>query len=260
MAQQGKYFMIVSKLGGHVLGPEGGSTAPGARLVTCPRNDGDDRLYWYTDALTGTLRNKASGHCIHVSGTDATMNDYSKGNNCQQFVIEGNLVKNRTDGKVLDISGNNPNTGVPICVWAPHGGNNQAWDCLCQRPKYFMLKGEASGRVIDIMGASKAAGAKICLYDASKNDNQLWYEDRNGLIRSKLNDFVFDGTTDDITMQPYEPNNPNRAWVLKGAAVAQLANPSKVLDVRKANTGNGSTICVYDNRDAGHQKWSVQYV
>lgn len=261
MAQNGKYFMLVSKLSGHVVGPEGGSEGAGVKLTTCSRNDNDDKLFWYTDPLSGCLRNKKTGLCFNISGScDATVDNYTKGNPCQQFVVEGNTVKNRCDGRVLDVSGNNPNTGAALCVWKYHGGSNQHWDTVFQKPKYFMLRGEASGKVIDITGASKAAGTKICIYDENRQDNQLWYEDKNGLIRSKLNDFVFDGSSGEVTMQPYEPSNPNRSWVLHGTAVAMLANPGKVLDVLKERRDNGATICVYDNRNAGHQKWAVVYV
>ena len=64
----------------------------------------------------------------------------------------------------------------------------------CRRPQYFLLRGEKSGRVIDVESSNRAAGAKICLWDANNGDNQQFYEDRNGLVRSKLNDFVFDGS------------------------------------------------------------------
>jgi hypothetical protein len=258
---EGKYFMLVSKLSGCAFGPEGGSAAPGVRLVTVARNDNDDKLYWYADPLTGTIRNKVSGLCLSVQGDcNLVQSAVEAGNPKQSWILEKNVVKNRTDQRVLDITGNNPNVGVPICAWAPHGGGNQQWDVVFQRPKYFVLVGEASGKAIDICGANRSPGAKICIYDRNNNDNQLWYEDHMGLVRSKLNDFVFDNSGDDIVMQPFEPNNPRRAWVVQGNAIAQLAKPSQVLDVRKESCENGATICSYDNRGASNQKWAVQYV
>jgi len=258
---EGKFFLLVSKLSGHALGPEGGTDAPGARLVTVPRNDNDDRQAWFSDAVTGTLRNKNSGLCINVEADgNATLQRYEAGRPSQQFLLDGNLVKNRADSRVLDIVGSNPGVGAAICVWQMHGGPNQQFDPAFQKPKYFVLKGEKSGKAIDIEGCSKAAGAKICIYDINKGDNQLWYEDRLGLIRSKLNDFVFDSSGSEITMQPYAPNNAHRAWVLAGSAVAQLSNPTKVLDVCKESNENGARICAYDNRGAPHQKFAALYV
>jgi len=81
-----------------------------------------------------------------------------------------------------------------------------------------------------------------------------------GLIRSKLNDFVFDGSGSDIVMQPYEPSNAHRSWVLNGAAVSKLADPKVVLDVKGEKCDNCANICAYQNRGAAHQKWSIVYV
>jgi len=170
------------------------------------------------------------------------------------------VVKNRKDGRVLDIIGGNPNVGVQLCAWAPHGGANQQFDATFQGPRYFLLKSEHSGRVIDIAEGNRGAGARICIWDAHKSDNQQWYEDRNGIIRSKLNDFVFDGSGGDIHMQPYEPNNPNRQWAVSGAAVVQASNPSNCLDVKGGSGDNGTAICSYQNKGQPNQKWSLVYV
>jgi len=258
---QGKYFMLISKLGGHSLGPEGGSTAPGARLLTVPKYENDDRQYWYSDAITGTIRNKANGFCITVGGDcNITLQPFQANQPSQQWHIHGDTVKSKNDDRVLDITGENPNVGVPLCAYKGHGGKNQAWDKVFQKPKFFTIKGEQSGRMIDIEGANKAAGTKICVYDATGKDNQLWYEDAAGLIRSKLNDFVFDGSGKEVTMQPYEPSNANRAWVLNGVLICQLANPKIVLDVIGQNTANVTKICAYQQTGNANQKWSVQFV
>ena len=47
---------------------------------------------------------------------------------------------------------------------------------------------------MDIKGGDDDEEARIILYKQrdEDNDNQLWYEDRNGFIRSKMSDFVFD--------------------------------------------------------------------
>lgn len=260
----GKYFMFVSKLSGCALGPEGGNTGAGARLVTLAKTDGDDRILYFIDPLTGTMRNKASGLCITAEGeSNAVFQPYAAGKAGQQkWVFANNTIKNSTDGRVLDITGESSACNVPVCCWAHHGHNNQLWDRVAQPAKFFTLKGEASGRALDISGMNKSPGAKICIYDENKGDNQQWYEDSAGLIRAKLNDFVFDDTdgSGDICMQPYEANNPHRSWILHGAAVAQLSNPEVVLDVRKESNENGATVCAYKNRNAGHQKWKVQYV
>jgi len=258
---EGKYFVLVSKLSSFAAGVE--SSSPGARLLTVARNDEDDKQLWYIERLSGTIRNKSNQLCIHCTEDgNAVVKSYEKDNVSQQFVVEGNYVKLRSDGRVLDISGASSDKGIPLCIWEKHPESelNQLFDAVFTRPRYFMLKGEQSGRVIDIAEDNSAPGAKIGLYDIQKTDNQLWYEDREGLIRAKLNDFVFDDSNGDICMQPYDAKNPHRAWVLSGSAVAQLSNPTKVLDVKEEQTDNCSPICSYDNHNADNQRWSLEYV
>jgi hypothetical protein len=259
---EAKFYQLVSKHSGCALGPENNNDAPGARLVTVARNEGDQRQFWFTDALSGTIRNMVSGLCISIAGDgNAIMQPYQANLKAQQFALEGNptIVKN-ADGRALDITGAKTNVGVPICAYKLHGKANQQWDLAFARPQYFLLRGEKSGRVIDVESSNRAAGAKICLWDANNGDNQQFYEDRNGLVRSKLNDFVFDGSSSDVAMQPWEPNNPNRSWVLSGGAVVLLAKQSMVLEVKGAKDEGGSRFCAFQNKGAAHQRFTMQFV
>jgi len=256
---EGKFFVLVSKLSGSAVGFDNGSTTK--RLVTVPRNDEDEQQLWYVDQLSTTIRNKANQLCIYCTDDgNAALQSYEKGSASQQFVIDGNFVKLRKDGRVLDISGDSSENGVPLCVWEQHGETNQLFDTVFVRPRYFMLKGEQSGRVIDIVECNLAPGAKICIFDIQKTDNQLWYEDRTGLVRAKQNDFVFDDSAGDVCMQPYDANNPHRSWVINGAAVAQLSNPTQVLDVKGEECCNEAKLCSYENHNGPNQRWIVEYV
>ena len=51
-----------------------------------------------------------------------------------------------------------------------------------------------NGKVMDVEGADTEAGTKVIMYDKNDSapDNQLWYEDKYGVIHSKLNDFALD--------------------------------------------------------------------
>jgi hypothetical protein len=254
---EGKYFVLVSRLNGNTLGIE--NSSPGSRVVTVARNDSDEKQQWYRDLLSGSIRNRSNDLSIHEgSDSNAVLQKTEKGNSAQQFSLEGQLVMNRSNNKVLDITGANKNTGTPLCVWAQNSAVNQQWDPVYQNPKYFVIKGKDSKRAIDIEGASRNPGAKICLYDVHKKDNQMWYEDSFGRIRSKLNDFVFDSSSGDITMQPFDPNNPNRSWVISGKTIVQSANPSIALDVKGAKTDNGAAICGYNCHGGNNQQWSFK--
>lgn len=66
-----------------------------------------------------------------------------------------------------------------------------------QKPKYFYIKSELNGRVLDIEGENRAPGAKILMWDQKRGPtaaNQLWYEDQQGILRSKLNEFSIDAS------------------------------------------------------------------
>ena len=55
------------------------------------------------------------------------------------------------------------------------------------------------GKVMDVAGAETSPGARVIMYQRKETpeDNQLWYEDKNGVIRSKLSDMILDGTGED---------------------------------------------------------------
>lgn len=255
---EGKYFVLVSKLNGCALGIE--SSSPGSRLVTVQRNDGDEKQQWYVDLLSGTIRNRSNDLSIHVgSDNNAVLQGNEKGNSAQQFRLDGQLVLHGSSNRALDITGANRNCGAAICVWQQNGQDNQKWDAVFQSPRYFVIKGKDSKRAIDIEGANKSAGSKICLYDIHKKDNQLWYEDRDGRIRSKLNDFVFDSSSGDIQMQPFDPSNPNHSWVIDGTTIVQASNPNTVLDVKDNKTDNGAAICAWKSHGGKNQQWAIKY-
>ncbi len=58
--------------------------------------------------------------------------------------------------------------------------------------KYFAIRNQSSELVLDVHGASAKAGAAVILYKHKddRSNNQLWYEDQQGYIRSKLNDYL----------------------------------------------------------------------
>ena len=53
------------------------------------------------------------------------------------------------------------------------------------------------GKVLDVRGENRFAGAQVVVYTAwpEPRDNQLWYEDTQGVIRSRLNDFALDSSS-----------------------------------------------------------------
>lgn len=63
-------------------------------------------------------------------------------------------------------------------------------------PRFFFLRSTMNNKVVDIRGGDPNPGGKAIMYDQQDGyqDNQLWYEDKYGVVRSKLNDFALDSS------------------------------------------------------------------
>ena len=70
-------------------------------------------------------------------------NDYECG---QRWQTQGDCIRNRDDGKVLDIADHNSDAGARVCCWDHNGGPNQSWSfdyqsvqCHCKISFFSML-------------------------------------------------------------------------------------------------------------------------
>ena len=79
-------------------------------------------------------------------------------------------------------------------------------------PRFFFLRSAMNGKVVDIRGGSADPGAKVIMYEQGDgySDNQLWYEDKYGVIRSKLNDLVMDSSGKNISEIIIKTNHLNK--------------------------------------------------
>ena len=50
------------------------------------------------------------------------------GSSVQEWERDGDKVRNRNDGQVVDIMGENDDNGAKMCKYSEHGGTNQQWD------------------------------------------------------------------------------------------------------------------------------------
>nr|2DRY_A Chain A, 29-kDa galactose-binding lectin [Lumbricus terrestris]2DRY_B Chain B, 29-kDa galactose-binding lectin [Lumbricus terrestris]2DRZ_A Chain A, 29-kDa galactose-binding lectin [Lumbricus terrestris]2DRZ_B Chain B, 29-kDa galactose-binding lectin [Lumbricus terrestris]2DS0_A Chain A, 29-kDa galactose-binding lectin [Lumbricus terrestris]2DS0_B Chain B, 29-kDa galactose-binding lectin [Lumbricus terrestris] len=128
-------------------------------------------------------------------------------------------------------------------------------------PKFFYIKSELNGKVLDIGGQNPAPGSKIITWDQKKGPtavNQLWYTDQQGVIRSKLNDFAIDASHEQIETQPFDPNNPKRAWIVSGNTIAQLSDRDNVLGVIKSDKGASAHICAWKQHGGPNQKFIIE--
>ncbi len=61
--------------------------------------------------------------------------------------------------------------------------------------KYFFLSNKMNKTVMDVRGSNRRANAEVIMYKLHHGDNQQWYQDDEGIIRSKMNDFALDSSS-----------------------------------------------------------------
>ena len=61
-----------------------------------------------------------------------------------------------------------------------------------REPAFFMIVSALNDKCVDVQGGNFEEGTRIITWDKHGGDNQQWYEDKNGVIRSKVGDFALD--------------------------------------------------------------------
>lgn len=124
---QRQNYVIVSEMNGKVLDVEGGNTNPGAHVIVWDRHVPPTKNQtFYTDPQ-GFLRSALNDFALDgAGGQQVSLQPFNGGAN-QQWVIEGNTVRNRSNGEVLDISGGSQHNGAKVLSYRQGTGNNQRW-------------------------------------------------------------------------------------------------------------------------------------
>lgn len=273
MAPVGRHFRLVSRINGFVLGlgsaaHGAGPSAIDAPVITCEKNElEDDVQVWFEDKVTGTIQLRVNGLCLHIGDDNILrVRPVETGNSGQQWSFKDGLIQNANDpDRVLDISGSKTEPGASVCSWSVHGGSNQLWDQEFVNPKFFYLKSELSGKVLDIEGQCPDPGTKLCVWDQKPEEsasNQLWSIDRQGILRSRMNDFAIDySDSQELTMQLFDSGRAGfQSWVIQGSQVALKSKPDKVFDIADENMDSGARVCVWDAHGGANQKWTIEYV
>ena len=67
---EGKYFVIKSRLSGHVLDVKGGEISPQTQVIMWPRKEGEEsNQVWVEDHLAGCIRPSTNDElCLTVNG------------------------------------------------------------------------------------------------------------------------------------------------------------------------------------------------
>lgn len=264
MSGQGKFFYIRSYLNGLVLDVQNSNQYPGAPVGTWHQKpDGNDNQLFYEDPASNTIRTKLNDYCLDIQDDSLVIQPFQPGNITQEWMIAGNRIQSRINpNQVLDIADNNQDAGARVGVWDFNGGPNQQWSIEYTAPRYFYIRSAMHGKVVDIRGADPSPGGKVITYDQQEGmaDNQLWYEDKYGIIRSKLNDFAFDSSEGGLKMQPYDPSIPTMQWILMGNRIANRIDPSYVMDIKGGSSGNNVRLISYEYNSGDNQHWLLDYV
>lgn len=264
--KKGHCFYIKSYLNGYCLDVEGNSTDPGARVLMFepkPAEEAANQL-WYMHAHTSTIRNVATDLCLEIDGDSGRVNPYEPGNPGQMWAVAGDFLLNLEDkGKVLDVVGASHDLCADICSYDRHGEVNQRWYFENVPRKYFRIVSRLNeDKVLDISGNDDSAGAEVIIFDKKHDltDNQLWYCDSTGLIRSKLNGFVLDGSDGDIKMQECNRSCHDQGFVYSNGRILNPHKKDRVLDIKGSSDDNCTNICEWDFHGGKNQLWRIEFV
>ncbi|MCB2407865.1 family 43 glycosylhydrolase [Hymenobacter lucidus] len=102
------------------------------------------------------------------------------GLNCQQWNLtpDGNGEYKITSavgaGLAADVTGNNPNNGAKLALYAYSGAANQRFKVERTNGGRYVLSSVNGGRVVEVPACATAAGVQLALYDYLGNACQQW--------------------------------------------------------------------------------------
>merc|ERR1712076_34724 len=242
MGGNGKFFTIRSNLNGLVLDIQDNMANPGNPVKTWDFNGGDNQL-WFQDFGKCCIRSKLDeNYCLEIMGGDLCVN-----------------LVNDYEGNVLDIADHNADPGARVCTWGGNGGPNQSWSFDYQPPQYCYIKNAATGKALDVANNDSSPGADVIMWDFNGGDNQTWWEDSNGAIRSRMNDFAIDMGSGIAQLQPFNGSG-SQLWLKSGSALVNRYDPSQCVDVKDNNNDNGAQLCQWGYHGAENQHFYFEYL
>jgi hypothetical protein len=89
-------------------------------------------------------------------------------------------IRNKSSGRVIDVTGWGKTAGVRIQQWNLHGGANQQWLLTPFTGGYFLVMSADSGKAWDILGIDLNNGAQLQQWDITRGANQQFRFDDAG--------------------------------------------------------------------------------
>jgi beta-glucosidase len=169
------------------------------------------------------------------------------------------------DGLCLDVTSDNNTNGTAVDVYTCNGTDGQQWT---EEPNGTV---QADGKCLDVVGAGTANGTLVDLYACNGTGAQVWQPQSDGaLLNPQSSDCLEDpGSATTLGTQAEIgtcTGGANQSWVPAdasssggtGATGAVTGYEGLCLDVRSANTANGTPVQVYTCNGTNAQQWTVE--
>jgi len=255
---RGEYFFLKSSQTGLVVtaGDSGEVKMQAVEAVS------GDRQLWYLHEQTLTLRTRLNAHCVYCVDGLVGVRQYEAGcTDVCRWQIKDNVLHLTTPSRVL--STDTPHPGATLTISTYTASPDQHWQLHYIEPPYFYIRSLLSPRVLDVKAGEKSAGTKVITWKQTcyMQSNLLWFTDKNGTIRSKLNNFsldVADGSC--IVMMPADASRASQQWRFEDSYIVNHSRPGEVLDICANKAQDGAEILSYKKHGGKNQQWVLVYV
>jgi len=263
---EGKFFYIRSQLSDKVLDIRGSSSDPGTEVCLWDEHGGDNQL-WYVDHVKGVIRSKLHDMCLEIqmSNNRLIINDYDEVNPFNQVwcLGEERIQHRHFRDRVFDVVGSNDDNGAEVCTWEWHEGDNQKWTFDYQEPQYFMITSNMNDKCVDVQAGNFEEGTRIITWEKHGGDNQQWYEDKNGVIRSKVGDFCLDLAKEPgkaVRLGEFKVGLPRTMWGYSEDTLVNFARRDVCLDIKNCEDCDGAKVIAWHYHGNANQQWTMEYV
>lgn len=260
---KGKNFVVRSMLSGLTLEIEDEIIDAGNKVVLGRYHEDPLRVvrqHFYQDKLTGAIRSVLRNFVLEAADDGLKLNPYDPYNKMQMWFIDLNKIRNKHNTSLV-LQANKSDNTVIVAEEADNMAE-QLWEFYFMPAKCFHIVSVSSNKVLDVRGCNASSGASVILYSKNNpvSDNQLWYEDEMGLVRSKLNGYVFDSSGNDIKVMPFNPDNKEQYWVIVGDRIQNKYEDKMVLDISGESRMSGTPLIKYKFHGGDNQKWKFEYI
>lgn len=259
-----QYFFIKSRLSAKVMDIDGESRDAGTHVIMYDKKDHsmeNTNQLFYMDPSTHSIRSALTDFCLSLNGDNELVVEHFSGAGHQEWDLDGDKIRNRNDGQVIDISGEDDGNGAKMCKWSEHGGLNQQWDFEYIEPQYFYIRSHLNQKVMDVDGADADSGTHVIMYEQNDGhtDNQLWFTTGNQFIRSKLNGFALDCQDGDIKLYPFNEHSQTQGFRLEGDHIVSM-HDQRCVDIAGEDEDNGAKLCAWERHENNNQRWYTQNI